>query len=294
MKAGFSVVAVLISMMLGTVLMTTVFSIYNSISRTARFAQRVSHEDVRQAVIVERLQKDFLGIAAVSNSDATGDDSTAQGSSGSSDDIEGKFFYSVNQGESLDFLTFITTSSLPAYGESRPSFIRVVYRVESDPNRAGLFRLMRKEVPKISDKVSETDLKGGVFSELSYGISAIKMTYYFFKKSGDSSAQSASGAASSAEKTAAAAQKISETAEWNPADETMKNSGAVTVPYAVKVEMSFKDGETVAKDLDFRIEILSDVSLALGSFQSASDADSLASTDSSLPSTNGVANASTT
>ena len=273
MKSGFSVIAVLISMMLGTVLMTTVFSIYNSISRTNQFVQRISHEDLRETIIVERLQKDFLGIASLSNGDAQNDEANAQGSSGKSDDFEGKFFYSVNQGESLDFLTFITTSSLPTYGETPPRFIRVVYRVESDPAREGLFRFMRKEVLNVSDKVTDTDLKGGVFSELSYGISAIKMTYYFFKK--ESEAQSKSSTGSSQKNPTASTQKISEVAEWDPSDETLKEAGATTVPYAVKIEMSFKNSETSTTDLDFRIEILSDVSMTLGSFQSANNTNSI-------------------
>ena len=265
LKQGFTLLSMLVSMILGSILMGSMFTIYNGISRSVTLVQRIANEDTREVVIIDRLQKDFLGLATMWNSKpvkSSSGDSAPTPAEPAKGDIENKYFYSVNKGEALDFLTCITTNPLYSYAEIRPHFIRVVYRVEADPLQNGFFRLMRKEIATVSDKVTEEDLKGGVFSELARGVRSIKMHYYYFKKPEEAEVKAQANGKE-------VPPSLEEISEWDPNDEKMKEKISGVVPYAIKIEMLFEDNNGKQKEVNFRVDILSDVSLNVTSPQPA-------------------------
>ena len=258
MKKGFALLSMLVAMILGSILISSMFMIYNGISNSVNFVQRVSSADTREVVIIDRFQRDFLGLATMWNNLQTKSNNgepAASSTATSKDEIKNKFFYSINNGDSLDFLTCITTSRLSSFDDIRPYFVRVVYRVESDPLRKEFFRLMRKEIATVSDKVTEEDLKGGFFSELAYGIRSIKMHYYFLKKSEETTVKAQAVGQSSS-------RSFEEISEWNPNDEKMKEKTSDIVPYAIKIDMVFEDNGK-QQEVNFRVDIFSDVSLGV-------------------------------
>ena len=173
MRSGFALISVMISLVLGSILLTTTFVMYNNIARSSRFIQRVSAADTSDVVLINRMQKDFFGIATMWNSESqtTDDDQT----SSQTGDMENQYFYSLNNGQILDYVTFITTAAMSSYVLNSPEFVRVIYRLEAEKSAQNSFRLLRKEMQTVSKIVSNEDIREGAFSEVIGGIRSMKV-----------------------------------------------------------------------------------------------------------------------
>lgn len=272
MKSGFALLSTMISIVLGSILLGTTFLMYNNIGRTTGAIQKISQEDLREAVIMSRMQKDFLGLATMWSSELDQDDADQSGSQDGN--MENPYFYSVNQGGSLDYLTFITTSSLAPYASTSSKFVRVVYRLQSDPNEQGRYRLMRKEMSEVSKMISDDAMLSGSFSELARGIRSMQMHYYYFKKQ----TNQVSGQSMDSGEDA-----LTETSEWNPENEDNGDQAEKSVPYGVKVDITFMDDNDREHTISFRIDIVSDLSVSISNMQSQGSAQDAAPAQQAQP-----------
>jgi hypothetical protein len=257
-KPGFSLISILISMTLSTMLMTAVFMIYNSINRTSRFIKNIADQDNKEMVLIQRLKKDFRGLSALWYTKNDGTDSEEQDANASSDKIDNNFFYSCNQNNSLDFLTFITTSVLPAYASNGPKFVRVVYLLQADLERPGLFKLMRKELMDVSGEIIEKDLKSGSFSELANGIKTIKMNYFYIEKADDEVVQAQAGNI---------AEPIKTLTDWDFKNKETESITKNAAPYSAQAEITFENEKAQTTTINFRIDILVNAFIKISAVQ---------------------------
>lgn len=253
MKSGFSLVSVMVSMALSTILLSAVFMIYNSIGRTSKFVKRVAGEDLQEIVFIKRIKQDFLGISTLWNVNKAADKTGQQ----SSAEIKNAYFCSINKDGILDFLTFVSTSSLSSYGSNPPRFVRVVYKLDSDPLNEGMYRLMRKEVVEVSGELSDKQLKSGAFSELVGNISSIQINYFYVKKQDERQAQAQGLEEESL---------IGRMLEWDPEKKETQKITKDSLPLLAEINVTF--GKQKRKiNAKYKVDILVDASVKISPVQ---------------------------
>lgn len=249
----------MISMVLSTMLMSAAFMIYNSIGRTSKFIKRIADEDGREVLVIKRFKQDLVGFSAIWHvaSDIKSVNQQEAAAS-SSEGMENKFFYSVNKNDSLDLLTFVTTSALPSYASNGPRFVRVVYKLDADPLNEGLYRLMRKEMKNVTDQIFDNELRSGAFSELASGVRSVSMSYYYFKQQEEGQVQA------QGEEQAEPMNKLS---EWNPENKDTQEITKGSTPYSIKVDMMFENKQGRQTSTSFRVDSVVNSSLKISSVQ---------------------------
>ena len=187
---GFSVVELMMVMAVSAIMMTILFGIYNQVMGNAQKIERCVVQDAQILTLENRLYKDFIGISAIW---FTQSDLDKQRAAKDAKDIVGainqqsqqikkkssSYFYSINKQSNLEMMTFVTTSALQSYGATQDRFVRIVYKIESDPHYQGNFRLMRKEILNVTEYIDDEALKAGKFYELAGNIGSFETTYHF-------------------------------------------------------------------------------------------------------------------
>lgn len=253
-NSGFSLLSTLVSIILGSMLMSTMFVMYNNIGRAARFVKRISLSDTRTFVMVDRMQKDFSGMTTMWEASTQSQQEKEKEVVAQAEDafLENKIFYSKNKGDRFDYLTFITTSALSAYAEAALHYIRVVYRLEPAVDDQTGFRLMRKELSPVSGKMSEEDLQGGIFSEVAGNITNMTVKYYYFNKEQKEKKEVKTQAVDTGQ-----GSSVNTLVEWDSSNEDLKSKAAQLYPIATEVTVTFQDKES----LQFRLDVPVAVSL---------------------------------
>ena len=178
---GFSMLEIIMVMAISTIIMTCLFQIYNQTARNMNRVQRFVFEDTQILTLKDRFEKDVSGLSAIWFKQAELETLLAQKEQKEPPkDFKKRsfYFYSTNKGDHFDTLTFITTNALKSYGKTFDRFVRVVYRLEADPENKDLFRLMRKEICPATEFVDEKTFNTGRFYELIGGIKTIDISYY--------------------------------------------------------------------------------------------------------------------
>ncbi|MFA5998473.1 MAG: prepilin-type N-terminal cleavage/methylation domain-containing protein [Candidatus Babeliales bacterium] len=182
-QRGFTLFEFAISMMISTMLMTAVFTIYNQINKGAATVQRITTSDTKIMILRDRLSTDFEGISPLwftseiyEKLKAT--DETATKAINSDSKIKrNNFLYAQSNDKNLSFLTFVTTNALQMYGDSTACFVRVVYTLIPDPKNETVFKLMRKEDKKPSADFDIEKMKEGTFYELASNITKLSIEF---------------------------------------------------------------------------------------------------------------------
>lgn len=193
MKSGFSSLELIMAMTISAIIMTSLLQIYNQVIRNTMRIERFVFEDTQVLTIKNRLDHDLAGLSAiwftqeqVENQQAKVLKIDQKNSSQKQVRKEAKksstCFYSANKENNLATLTFVTNNPLQSYGSALDRFVRVVYRVENDPQREGMLRLMRKEIKMPTEIIEDEILQKGTFYELAFGIKSLEMTYQFIDK----------------------------------------------------------------------------------------------------------------
>lgn len=185
MKQGFSSLELVMSMAISAVLMTCLFEIYYQISRNMTRVERFVFEDTQILTLQNRFSKDLMGLSGVwFNQSVKDKNEPVQAKTFTDNQQKSNYFFSSNikNSSNLGMLTFITTNPLRSYGKTNTAFVRIVYKLEPDPNNKNLFRLMRKEIQNPTENIDEQDLKLGTFYQLAWGIESLQMTYYLVDK----------------------------------------------------------------------------------------------------------------
>lgn len=178
---GFSMFEIIIVMAVSTIIMTSLFQIYNQTARNMNRVQRFVFEDTQILTLKHRFTKDVAGLSAIWFKQSELEMLLAikehkQVPKGFKK--QSFYFYSTNKGDNFDRLTFLTTSALQSYGKTYDRFVRVVYILQPDPANQGLFRLMRKEISPATEFIDEAIFTTGQFYELIAGIKLIEFSYH--------------------------------------------------------------------------------------------------------------------
>ena len=185
-QPGFSMLELIVVMAVSAIIMTSLFQIYNQVTRNMIRVERFVFEDTQILALENRFEKDLSGLSAIWFTQ--GEVETKQLADGEKNlpapekRKRSNYFYSVNKDGHLDTLTFITTNALQSYGESQDRFVRVLYQIEVDPKHEDMYRLMRKEISMPTENIDEEVFKQGKFYELVGGIKSIEMTYQLIDK----------------------------------------------------------------------------------------------------------------
>lgn len=178
---GFSMLEIIIVMAVSTIIMTCLFEIYNQTSRNMQRVQRFVFQDSQIITLQSRFEKDVAGLTSIWFKQAELENLQAQQEKKPvSKEFKKRsfYFYSVNKGEQLDLLTFLTTNPLQSYEKITDRFVRVVYALQPDPAHENLFRLMRKEISPATELIDEKSLQPGKFYELITGIKSLELSYH--------------------------------------------------------------------------------------------------------------------
>ncbi len=185
---GFSVLELVMVMAVSTIIMTSLFEIYNQVTRNAQKIEQSLVIDADIVTLENRLYKDFLGISAMwfTQADLERDrmkknKQLQEGAlqSPESEKKSSRYFYSINKQTNLDVMTFVTTNGLQSFDTTRDRFVRVVYKLEPDVRYDGKFRLMRKEIIPVTEVIDDKILQSGKFYELAGNISSLETTFYY-------------------------------------------------------------------------------------------------------------------
>ena len=153
MKLGFSLLEFVIGMMIGSMLLTQTFIIYNGIAKSAQKTQKYTTIDTQLIITQNRLQTDLNGLCPLwfdkhaiesnqKNNNSAGDAKEPQREEKAEQQATPEqkeknqpklFFYAQNKDKNLDYFTFVTTNALQMYGSESSPLIRVIYRLQ--PNK---------------------------------------------------------------------------------------------------------------------------------------------------------------
>lgn len=270
---GFSALELIMVMAVSGIIMTSLFEIYNQVVRNMNKIDRFVTTDSQILTLENRLGKDLLGLSAVWFTQADLEKKIAAKNSSDSTQEKAQFvqqqekkssryFYSNNKNNNLEMLTFVTTSALQSYGTTQDRFVRVVYRVEKDPKHPENLRLMRKEIPIVSEYIDDDALKVGKFYELVANIASLEMTYHFVDVAELKKLQQAKfaqdGASASAQENKEGKQVMRSVKEWKEEKKKKKSQkngqqnaqedlsaqqeedlGGAVVPKIVEMKISF-------------------------------------------------------
>lgn len=171
MKAGFTLIEILIVLLITTMIGSLLFTVLNQANTGLRVTDRLIHESQRAIILRQQLEKDFSGamvpVVAVLEDEAKQDEAKqgatkqdVQNQQTKKDDAKTqkkeavkpltKLFLGTNKDKELDTLTFITNNPLQVYwsektGRLKSRVARVVYRLVPSKDEKNVFALMRQE-----------------------------------------------------------------------------------------------------------------------------------------------------
>ena len=166
MKKGFSLLGVMLALAVGSILSGLLMQSLWQLSFSLKKVVNITSVDTRIAVVQNILEKELSGAfipqLILIDREAATDDETKKGQA---DQLKQpnpqekqkkvtpitppKAFYSKNEDQNLQMLTFITCNPLEVYNNSKPRIVRIMYTLVSDKNRPEAFELHRQASPNI-------------------------------------------------------------------------------------------------------------------------------------------------
>lgn len=177
LRNGFILLEVVFSLVIGAILSLLLFQSMGSLSKTYQKIFSVSSVQRRFTLVQEQFERDFSGIIApkISLEDERDQDKKEKEESENEKKEEKKaevktggektkpkmyrvphVFFSKNDGKGNCIqLSCLTTNPVNMYGQQTPRLVRVVYRLEPDPEHEGLFLLARQQSENLDFKAFE-------------------------------------------------------------------------------------------------------------------------------------------
>lgn len=247
-KKGFTLIEFVISIMISSILLTAVFTIYNQIGRSINIIETITTDDTKIMIIKDRLQQDINGLSPlwftkeeyekIKNKDKATEPQAKQEQHDES--IKAKnFFYAESKNEQFYFFTFTTTNAMQLYGNDNKRFVRVVYMLKQKQNDENSFKLMRKEINNISDFDKKEILEKGSFYTIADDIKKCHFSYGFIdqpKPKQDKNSANDKKQEELPDKPA----EIKWPSEWGVVPEKTKRNGyQPTLPEFVRLKITF-------------------------------------------------------
>lgn len=187
-RSGFTLVELMVAITITGFMAYALVQIYSSIQRASSYISTVIEEDTGLGIIDSQFEKDINGIFVPVNIVPTQQKKEEQKKpQAPGQKQQPKFSYepeknalvSVNEGDRLDKVSFITNNPLQVYGQSIPKIVRVEYSLEPDEDGVS-FNLFRKQSEKYGlDGFKEADPRG---YKLLGDIKSMKVDYFAIKK----------------------------------------------------------------------------------------------------------------
>lgn len=189
-QKGFSILEFVISLMISTMLMTAALTIYQQVSSSSKKIQNITSKDISLMILEKRLTDDLLGLSPlwfnkenITNTEQAKNNSKEQSSAKEQtkdpNTEKNNFFYAQTQNNQIDFITFISTSTLHSFTSPRLYIARIVYMLQPDQDKPGFFILQRKEEKQISNEINLQKIKDGSFYTLIKNIKNCSLEYGF-------------------------------------------------------------------------------------------------------------------
>ena len=200
MKSGFTIIELLFVIAFSGILITTLFTAFFQINRTLLVAEDIIDFDTRISVMQNQLQKDIMGIFVPiqaipepPQAPTTPEEKKKAAAATTTEKKEPKkvlkdVLLSVNKGELLSELTFITNNPVRVYefaknAKVKPRIVRVVYRLVPEKEKKGSYTLMRQEGTELDFTQYKPGAKKPVKAyALATGIKSITVEYKMPKK----------------------------------------------------------------------------------------------------------------
>lgn len=164
-KSGITLIELVVGLLLSSLILTALFTVYGTISRTVARAQVTMERDHAVAIFQHQWRRDIQGVFAppypekeikktkeqdVSAAKTVPDKTPAPAAEKKEKPKPIKKIFDATQKDAtLQALTFISTNPIAVYEKSqtgsKPRMVRIVYRLESDGKKPASYRLMRQE-----------------------------------------------------------------------------------------------------------------------------------------------------
>lgn len=166
-KPGITLIELIVGLLLSSVLISALFAMYGTITRTVSRATETMDRDRAVVVFQHQWQRDIEGVFAPpypKKESKKTEDASAVGNKQEKKETEPekkkeqpkpikKVFDATIKDGSMNVVTFITTNPVAVYEKSqvgsKPRMVRVVYRLQSDGKKPATYRLMRQESEKL-------------------------------------------------------------------------------------------------------------------------------------------------
>lgn len=161
MKPGFTLIELMIGLMLSSIIGLLLYNSFFYINRSSLIVQNYLDHDTRFNVIQNQLEKDLSGAFVPirgmiqqplekKEEPKPGQQQPPPPEKKEPVKLLEKVFYSMNKGESLSVLTFITSNPVRVYEKAKnssinPRMVRIVYRLMPDKQEKDSFILSRQE-----------------------------------------------------------------------------------------------------------------------------------------------------
>lgn len=188
MKAGFSLVEVLVAASVASLLSIALFLCWGQIQKSVVKSDNAISITDRILLLQRQFEQDFMGICLpVSRPYKKSEEKEAASGEKKPKLVERVFYATTQTGDSLETLTFLTNNPMQVYwsdrvGGARPHIARVQYKLKKDESKKDKkisYTLYRQEKYALDLDDFNKEGKGGVRSyALITGIKELKLTYW--------------------------------------------------------------------------------------------------------------------
>lgn len=181
MKTGFTLIEIVVFLAIASAMSIILFQSYFQTNRIVQFAGSMIDSDRRIMIMQDRLEKDITGAFIPQylkqQKEEVEEEKTIQKKLPEKQRPLPKLFYSVNVGNRLKELTFITSNPLPVYGAAKPRIVRVRYQLVADERHKGAFTLLRQEAKELDYGHIIDKEKGPRAYEIADNIKTLTLNY---------------------------------------------------------------------------------------------------------------------
>lgn len=258
MKLGFSILEFMTVMTISVIIVGGLFEVYRVVRKNMVRVERFTFEETQIIAMKNRLEQDITGVAAIwfTQQAAETKDLLAGKKMDAPENLKrNQFFYATEKDGKVEKITFMTTASvMTTFGQESQRFVRVMYALQQDKEHKGLYALMRKELPIVSEDIDEKSLERGRWYQLVGGISSLQAAYHFI----DTQVIKAQAKGEAKDKKA-----IRSVRQWGVEDvDEQEATGGVKIPKFIRMKVVFGKTPTQQKQeyqLDFMIPVSADI-----------------------------------
>jgi prepilin-type N-terminal cleavage/methylation domain-containing protein len=187
MKSGFTLIEVMLVLLIGSLLSTSLYMSFAVISKMVQHGNAQVRSDIGFGLISNQLEKDCMGAflpiisaAAPEEAPATENESPAKkvaAPKATTTKLERAFYCTTGKAGNFGILTFVTNNPLQSYspermGSEKPRIARVAYRLVPEKDKP-TFSLVRQESTELEYKAFESKNVRGY--EIAQGIQSCKI-----------------------------------------------------------------------------------------------------------------------